>query len=407
MTRMNKHLFALFVCVWCLAADLSAQLGTSSPYSMYGLGEINDLTSGRLAGKGGSAIGMRSPGLLNHANPASYTAFDTLSFVMDVSVAGKSSLFKAGDESERMRSANIFKMAFGFRVTSRWAASLGIMPFSSVGYNLQAEQDIEGLTSTNLVQYSGSGGLTHILWGNAFKLTPELSVGVNTSFIFGTITNAEQQRTWTIEKSLQTHKFYWDFGLQYTRMFNRRAIGVAGLVYGYRGKMTMNRNVEISSYSSDLFAEQLRNQTLYLPSFIGVGASYARRNNLQLSFDYTFRKWSDLKAFGGARFEDTHRINMGVSLIPGAQNPKSYFDRIEYQAGLSIGNAYLSFNNKNAMQAVLSIGAGLPISSSIVDIVYSYGIFGRTGYKQMQERFHKITLGLTLKETWFYKFLYQ
>ena len=90
---------------------------------------------------------------------------------------------------------------------------------------------------------------------------------------------------------------------------------------------------------------------------------------------------------------------MGVSLIPGAQNPKSYFDRIEYQAGLSIGNAYLSFNNKNAMQAVLSIGAGLPISSSIVDIVYSYGIFGRTGYKQMQERFHKITLGLTLKET--------
>ena len=404
---MSRHLAVLTVCIFCMAADLSAQLGTASPYSMYGLGEINELTSGRLAGKGGSAIAMRSPGLLNHANPASYTAFDTLSFVMDVSVAGKSSRFQAGDVTERMRSANIFKMAFGFRVTSRWASSLGIMPFSSVGYNLQAEQDIEGLTSTNTVKYSGNGGLTRILWGNAFKLTPALSVGVNTSFLFGTITNAEQQRTWDIEKTLQTHKFYWDFGLQYIRTFKRRAVGVAGLVYGYRGKLTMNREVQITSYSSELFDEQLRNQTLYLPSFIGVGASYARRNNFQVSFDYTFRKWSDMKAFGGARFEDTHRVNMGVSIIPDAQNPKTYFDRIEYQAGLSVGNAYLSFNNKNAMQAVVSLGAGLPIGSSIVDIVYSYGIFGRTGYRQMQERFHKITLGLTLKETWFYKFLYQ
>ena len=60
---MSRHLAVLTVCIFCMAADLSAQLGTASPYSMYGLGEINELTSGRLAGKGGSAIkklGMQS-----------------------------------------------------------------------------------------------------------------------------------------------------------------------------------------------------------------------------------------------------------------------------------------------------------------------------------------------------------
>lgn len=407
MTRKNRLFLVLATILLFAVTDLSAQLGTTSPYSMYGLGEINEAVSGRTAGMGGVGIGMRSTGLVNHINPASYTAFDTLSFVLDVSVSGKSSEFRSGGESEKALSANLYKLAFGFRVTSKWATSMGIMPYSSVGYSIESEQPIEGRSITNTTHYKGSGGLTRILFGNAFQVIPGLSVGVNTSFIFGSVMQTEQQGSWDIEKTLRTHKLFWDFGVQYQKMFKQRAIGVIGAVYGYHTQLSMTRNVDVISYYNTLYSERLRSQTMDLPSYAGIGASYARRNNVQFAAEYMFKKWSVMGSSNGAAFKDTHTVRAGASIIPNAQSPKTYFDMISYQAGVSVGNAYLSFNGENAMQASFNLGVGLPISSSVVDVVYSYGFIGKTGYKQLQEKFHKITIGLTLRETWFYKFLYQ
>lgn len=407
MSLKNKYFCLFIIFVACLPCLLQAQNATASPYSMYGLGEINYLTSGRVAGMGGASVGLRSPGLVNHTNPASYTAIDSLSFVFDVSVSGKSSKFTFGQIKHTMQSANIFKMAFAFRVNSKWASSVGILPYSSVGYNLSTSQDVEGSHASNTIKFKGSGGINKIYWGNAYSITPHLTVGMNASFLFGSIVRTETQGDWDIDKTLRTHKFYLDFGLQYEHLFTPRLAGVFGLTYGYKSSLHMNSDVEITSSLQSIFSESNRNETLYLPEYYGVGFLLSHRRNIQLAGDYTFQKWSVIPSSNGATFKDAHRFNLGASIIPDAMNPKSYFDLVEYQIGVSLGNSYISFNDATAMQRSFSMGLGLPIGSSVVDIVYEYGVIGNTGYKQLKENYHKITIGLTLKETWFYKFLYQ
>ena len=273
MIRRNKHILLLITILGCFYAGLAAQSGTASPYSMYGLGEINDLTSGRVAGKGHVSLGMRSSQLVNQTNPASYTAFDSLAFVFDVSIAGKASKFSSGLTTDKARSANIYKMNFGFRINPRWATSLGLLPFSSVGYSMASTTQVEGSNRTGEVLYTGSGGITRLLWGNAFQITPAWSVGFNSSFLFGSLISTEEQSTWSIEKIARTHKFYVDFGMQYVYPVNPRLHAVIGAVYGYKSRIVFSNDIEISSLYSTIFTEKKRNTTLYLPEFYGIGVS--------------------------------------------------------------------------------------------------------------------------------------
>ena len=61
-----------------------AQNDISSPYSMYGVGVLSNVTSGAYDAMGKVGYAMQNPYLINFKNPASYVAFDSLSFIGDV-----------------------------------------------------------------------------------------------------------------------------------------------------------------------------------------------------------------------------------------------------------------------------------------------------------------------------------
>ena len=74
------YLSALFLILYC---SLSAQTIITSPYSRYGVGDLTNNTNAWNFAMGGTAIGLRSPNHINLNNPASYTAFDSSSFVFE------------------------------------------------------------------------------------------------------------------------------------------------------------------------------------------------------------------------------------------------------------------------------------------------------------------------------------
>ncbi|NJO70047.1 MAG: hypothetical protein HC830_12885, partial [Bacteroidetes bacterium] len=67
--------------------------------------------------------------------------------------------------------ANFAYLAFGFRITPKWATSIGIAPYSSVGYNINTSKQVEGSTDTYNIDIEGSGGLNQFYWGNSYKIT--------------------------------------------------------------------------------------------------------------------------------------------------------------------------------------------------------------------------------------------
>ncbi len=64
--------------------DLSAQNTISSPYTKYGIGEMNLYTNAINASMGGVGYAMRRNNMVNFKNPASYSDVDTTSFDYDI-----------------------------------------------------------------------------------------------------------------------------------------------------------------------------------------------------------------------------------------------------------------------------------------------------------------------------------
>ena len=78
----NYHylLSVLFLLIYC---SLSAQTIITSPYSRYGVGDLSANANAWNLAMGGTSIGLRSPYHVNINNPASYTAFDSTSFLFE------------------------------------------------------------------------------------------------------------------------------------------------------------------------------------------------------------------------------------------------------------------------------------------------------------------------------------
>lgn len=69
---------------WLLASStvVCAQISTNSPYTRYGLGDMFDQSFTNNAAMGGVGYALRTPEHINAMNPASYTAVDSLSFIL-------------------------------------------------------------------------------------------------------------------------------------------------------------------------------------------------------------------------------------------------------------------------------------------------------------------------------------
>ena len=77
---MKKVFFSSLLFVYiCLGA--SAQSGTNSPYSQYGLGVLSDQSQGFNRGMSGLGYGLRTSNQVNVMNPASYSSIDSLTMI--------------------------------------------------------------------------------------------------------------------------------------------------------------------------------------------------------------------------------------------------------------------------------------------------------------------------------------
>ncbi|MDD4213896.1 MAG: hypothetical protein PHR81_03700, partial [Bacteroidales bacterium] len=71
MIKKNKIKYIFPLILLLLSFSVTAQIRISSPYSRYGLGEMNVTQSTYSAGMGGIGLGLRHLTFINVNNPAS------------------------------------------------------------------------------------------------------------------------------------------------------------------------------------------------------------------------------------------------------------------------------------------------------------------------------------------------
>ena len=216
--RIIISLIVLLVLVF----QANGQSGLSTPYSAFGIGYPNYTNNTRNMAMGGIGIGTRDFFTVNTKNPASYTAIDTTSFIFEGAAVGHYLGLKTDSYDEAGSDAALSHLLFGFPITKWWKSSVGLLPFSTVGYNVNSLIYKENIGNT-LYAYVGSGGLSRVYWGNAIQLFKNFSVGVNASYLFGTTDRSQNisfpdsafRINTKINNQITVGDIYFDFGVQY------------------------------------------------------------------------------------------------------------------------------------------------------------------------------------------------
>lgn len=216
-----KSLLILALIAVATASGLSAQ-NTTSPYSKFGYGLLRDNATSAQRQMGGVGYAMRSGRQVNVMNPAAYARMDSLTFLFDMGTDVSLFWRKDNTGSNHDWGGGLDYVTMQFPVGKIVGVSAGLLPYSSVGYSFGSE------ITNGVSTHQGTGGLNQLYIGAGVMPLKNLSVGVNISYLFGTIYNdvyASQTGSTTqslFEQVMEVKDYHLQFGLQYTYRISRK-----------------------------------------------------------------------------------------------------------------------------------------------------------------------------------------
>ena len=423
--KLHKRLLNVGLLIfWVMAA--MAQSGSNSPYTRYGFGQLSDQSFGNSKAMGGIAYGLREGLQINAANPASYSAVDSLTFLFDAGMSLQNANFQENGVKTNAKNSTFDYIAMQFRLGKRMGLTAGFLPFSTVGYNMSKtetlpnSEDQYGTTTSTLKSYTGDGSVQQVFVGLGYKVFNNLSIGANLSYIYGdashisslTFSNANANKSVRAEK-FEVNDYKLDLGLQYTQPLGKKHKVNLGLVYSYghdingKGYSYKETYMLESNYPLTQTIDTIHSG-FSLPHSFGAGFTYVYNNRLTVGLDYTLQKWADVKFFNKeGQFTDRSKIAFGAEYRP---NPigRSYFSRIRYRAGAYCSDPYTKVDGKEgAREYGVSFGFGLPLEMyqgrSILSISGQYVKVSPKVKGMLEENYLKINVGLTFNDRWFMK----
>src|SRR3989337_2043493 len=186
---MKYILVGLFTIIY--SSSVLAQNIFNSPYSIYGLGIVNKRMSTMNRGMGGTGIAVRDEFNLNYVNPASYGSIvSPINSIYEMGFYVESNRYKTNELTELKTNGSLSNLNYWFKLKPGWSSTVGLSPFSSVSYNINIPRNLGGIENVNYT-YDGSGTISQLYWGNSIDVIKNLSIGVNLSYLFGSLSKNE------------------------------------------------------------------------------------------------------------------------------------------------------------------------------------------------------------------------
>lgn len=411
--KLSKILLAT-LCAITLALPAEAQNTAMSPYTRYGYGNLSDNATSAQRSMGGVGYAMNSGRQINVMNPASYAMMDSLTFLFDMGVDFTTLWSKDGDVSESDFGGGLDYVTMQVPIIKGLGASVGLIPYSSVGYSFGTEIDNGSVTR------NGSGSLNQLYLGLGGRLFKGFGVGVNVAYLFGTIVNAhyattDGASTSLFEREISVRDWRLDIGAQYSFYLNPNNRVTLGVVYS--PKKDLHGNTYGIYY--DATADNVTPDTVNVgntrlagqysvPETWGAGINWNYANRLMVEVDYTYQPWSKAKFgvienFETTEFADRWRVGAGLQYTP---NPRgSYFSRVNYRVGGYYNHDYVMVLGNNVREYGVSMGFGIPVPGykTTVNLGIEYRNRQATPQPLIKENYLNITLGINFNEMWFRK----
>ena len=401
---MKKILFIVFAL--SLSIGVSAQNMTSSPYSRYAYGDLNENVPTGFRAMGGVGFGMRSNRAVNPAQPASYTSMDSLTFMFDVAASACWSHYKDAGGVKNKGNGNLEYVTMQFPLYKRWIAmSVGLLPYSSVGYNIVLNDSLSDYHFTKT--YYGEGNISQVYGGLSFNILNWFALGANVYYMWGELSRTralvfeEAGLNSTIQSEiLSVSNVRARFGAQVFHTFGKHTVNLGAV---FESKMKLNSELLLIE-TQTLDSIPIYQDGWQLPTVWGVGASYCWDGRLTIAFDYERQLMASALYNGMAGhysgLQDKSRYALGIEY---RHNPlgRKYIDQVRWRVGANMQDEYLASIGARRYTAAIGIGLPLPTIGTIINTTVEYSHRGKTS--GLEEHSLRFTLGVAIAETWFFK----
>lgn len=421
-----KRLSFLLIIITAYPAFLKGQ---NLPYSRYGLGTLFDPEFANLRGWGGLSAAYHNPFNINFCNPASYSDIKLATF--DAAAFGTVLKLRSPDTSVVFGDGSVANLVLGFPVIKNKAGiSFGISPFSRVNYSISQENDSSAEFGRSFNLFQGQGGIYRFYGGAGYKFK-QLSIGMNVSYLFGTINytdilafpdtfNAYNTRRQELRR---LGDFLFDGGVQYRFVLDKEKFYLLdlGLTGSLETNINANRDLLYDRFTYTDANGSLTNtinpqDTIYsiidekgyitLPGTFAAGAIFSKQYRYSVGVNFKYTLWSQYQSFGEAdQTSDTWKLSVGSEVIPDYKSYQQYWKIISYRLGFSYGQNYVELNDKELKQFAVTLGAGFPLrrSFSQISLAGEWIHVGSLKENPVTASYFRLTAGFTLNDKWFQK----
>ena len=409
------------VVYFCISLGAIAQ-NTYSPYSIFGVGDLQGLDLAHNFAMGGIGISTANPFHLNNKNPALLPRNRVVVFETAVTVEQKN--LRTTELSQDNFTGGLGYIAFGFPVIrDTWTISAGLMPYSVVNYESRDLGFVTGTPTALATTYEGSGGVSQAYVATGLQLLKGLSVGVRAAYLFGSIsqeTSFSVSNTNYITADVTRNSFSdvtFGFGAAYSHELRENETYINfGLTYDFGGDQTVTRlqRLERRDNSNDrispddeppyLVTDDLKGSVEF-PSTLGLGLAFEKRLKWMVGADLSLGQWSNYKNFEDEidGLNDRTEFALGGSYIPDAFSVNNYLKRITYMVGINYQKTPYLVNDQDINDFGINFGVTLPLRNlSRLSLAFKVGERGTTDNELIRERYFRAYLGITVNDNkWF------
>lgn len=405
----------LFLFAILCSGVVMAQQGTSSPYSFYGIGDVR--FKGTIENRAMGSITAHGDSIhVNLQNPAYHSAIRLTTFAVGATYG--TNQIESNTQSAKARTTALDYIAVVIP-TKKVAFSLGLMPFSSVGYNV-----LNDLNSSIIRQYTGTGGINKVYFATSFRVTPNFSIGADLNYNFGNIETKSISAFPGVEfatREINTSNasgVNYNIGLRYQKLFKKKYLVYTSAVFSPEANLTFNNTRQlalinwtiggaetvVTGQTQDLEVDDTK---IKLPSKIDFGVGFGQTNKWTIGANILLQNASNFgnrnNDITNVRFENATRFSFGGYYIPNYKSFSSYFDRVVYRAGLRYENTGLILNDKSITDTAATLGLGLPVRGTFsnVNFVFEYGSRGTQSNNLVRERYFNIGFSFSFNDQWF------
>lgn len=391
-----------------LMSKASAQ-NMSAPYSVYGVGEIQELQPDRSSGMANTSIAiMSTPGFLINKNPASLIGLERSVAQIDLGLVGKTVSFKGNginSNNSSTKDVTIKRISISSKLSNHWASSVGFKPFSYVNYSFVGQKSIEGSNTTYTGQYDGNGGLHNIFWNNAFGIGKHLALGIRSNLIFGSINQTETVGTLSTPIVSQITNYYtgvrFEGGAIYSNKINKNWRFSLGGKVTTKNDLSSEKTLTVTEGNTYVTRDKVLNDGDFtLPWQYDAGIALINKGRATFTVDYSYGNWNKLNPAGTTwAMVNSERLSAGFQLSNQVQRYGFTAEKNYLQAGLFTGKSYLQVKGQEINEVGATVGFGGYLSRSFAyNLAVEGGRRGTIANNLVRENYFQFTLSLSYRE---------